>query len=398
MTLVSIAERLGQEDFLARSLHRDYVLVRGAVAEPGALVSFGTVNDLIATHRLEPPRLRLSADAEMVPQHRYAVPVVTRRHTVWQRIHTAELHQQLAKGASLVLDAIDELHEPIAELAQHLEGWLRTRVQVNAYASWTASEGFGTHWDDHDVIVVQIDGSKRWRLFSPTRTAPLYKDTAEPNPPPEQPLADVVLHPGDLLYLPRGWWHAVSADQGTASLHLTCGLTPHTGADLVGWLSEDLRSRDRIRTDLPLHATPAERAAYLTELRTLVLDALDDPTLLDRFAAARDAEDPGRPRPSLPHLTEVPARADLQVRLTTGRARLTDARDDDGQQVARFTAAGQEIDFAPAVTPLLHQLLCGGWHPLADLAHPDGISLADAAAIVTELVRIQAASVRDGAR
>ncbi|WP_037620126.1 cupin domain-containing protein [Streptomyces aureus] len=398
MTSVSIAERLGQDDFLARSLHRDYVLVRGAVAEPHALVSFGTLNALISMHRLEPPRLRLSAEAEIVPQHRYAVPVITRRHTVWQRIHPDELHQQLAKGASLVLDAVDELHEPITDLAQHLEGWLRTRVQVNAYASWTASEGFGTHWDDHDVIVVQIDGSKRWRLFGPTRTTPLYKDTAEPDPPPDQPLADVVLHPGDVLYLPRGWWHAVSADQGTPSLHLTCGLTPHTGADLVGWLSEDLRARARVRTDLPLHATPTERAAYLTELRTLILEALDDTTLLDRFATARDAEDPGRPRPSLPHLTQVPAHAGLQVRLTTGRARLTNACDDDGQKVTRFSAIGQEIDFSPAAAPLLHQLLGGGWHPLARLAQPAGISLADAAAVVTELVIMQAASVRDGDR
>ncbi|WP_408996089.1 JmjC domain-containing protein, partial [Streptomyces scabiei] len=27
-----------------------------------------------------------------------------------------------------------------------------------------------------------------------------------------------------MLYVPRGVWHAVSADQGTRSLHVTCGL------------------------------------------------------------------------------------------------------------------------------------------------------------------------------
>ncbi|MEU9499710.1 cupin domain-containing protein [Streptomyces sp. NPDC048196] len=58
-----------------------------------------------------------------------------------------------------MIDAIDELHEPVADLAQHLEGWLRTHVQVNAYASWSAQEGFGTHWDDHDVIVVQVEAT-----------------------------------------------------------------------------------------------------------------------------------------------------------------------------------------------------------------------------------------------
>ncbi|MGI5447502.1 JmjC domain-containing protein [Streptomyces sp. CA-243310] len=45
-----------------------------------------------------------------------------------------------------------------------------------------------------------------------------------------EPLADIVLSP-NTLYLPRGWWHAVTADQGAPSLHPTFGLTTQTGAD-----------------------------------------------------------------------------------------------------------------------------------------------------------------------
>ncbi|MFD8217615.1 hypothetical protein ACFV2U_28845 [Streptomyces sp. NPDC059697] len=67
MTIVSIAERLGQDEFLARSLHRDYCHVPQAVDVPGSLVSFDVLNELIATHRLEPPRLRLSAEARSYP-------------------------------------------------------------------------------------------------------------------------------------------------------------------------------------------------------------------------------------------------------------------------------------------------------------------------------------------
>jgi hypothetical protein len=115
------------------------------------------------------------------------------------------------------------------------------------------------------------------------------------------------LEPGDVLYLPRGWWHAVSADQGVRSLHLTCGLTPHTGADLIGWLSETLRECEQVRADLPLHARPEAQAAYLNGLREQLLAALDAPGVLERFAAARDGEDLGRLRSALPHLTGLPA-------------------------------------------------------------------------------------------
>lgn len=104
MTIVSIAERLGQDEFLARSLHRDYRHVTQAVDAPGSLVSFDVLNELIASHRLEPPRLRLSADGEVLPQHRYAVPVTTRRHTMWQRCACRKSHPPISGGMLILVE------------------------------------------------------------------------------------------------------------------------------------------------------------------------------------------------------------------------------------------------------------------------------------------------------
>ncbi|MFJ1550568.1 cupin domain-containing protein [Streptomyces sp. NPDC088246] len=393
MTVPFIAECLGQ-DFLAQTLGRDYLHLPGTLTEPTAMASFDTLNDLIATHRLEPPRLRLSADGEALPQHRYATPVTTRRATVWQRIHPAELHEQLAEGASLVIDAIDELHEPIGDLAAALERHLRTHIQVNAYASWTGREGFGTHWDDHDVIVLQIQGAKRWRIYGPTREKPMYRDVTAPEPPTGDPIAELVLCAGDLLYLPRGTWHAVTADQGTHSLHLTCGLTPHTGADLITWAADRLRASTTVRGDLPLHAAPDEQADYLAALRKELDGFFDEPDLLDAYAAARDAEDPGRMRPSLPCLGVVPADRELMVRLTTARAR-TQHVTVDGEHLVRLTGAGVEVDLDPAAAPLLDSLLTAPtWTSLGALADTTGLPPDDVATVVQELVAAQIAALR----
>ncbi|MFD6548534.1 cupin domain-containing protein [Streptomyces sp. NPDC058398] len=396
MTQLRIAERLGQDDFLAQTLHRDYRHVPRALsrAELGALVSFDVVNDIVARHRLQPPRLRLARDGDILPEHRYATAVTTRRSTVWQRIHPAELHQRLAEGASLVIDQVDHLHEPIGDLAAELEGWLRAPVQVNLYASWTATQGFGTHWDDHDVLVVQARGAKRWRLFGPTRHAPLHRDVTDPAPPPDEPVADLVMRPGDALYLPRGWWHAVTTDQGTPSLHLTCGITPpHTGSRLLNWLADELLASDTFRMDLPLHADEAAQTQFLATLGKETATALAEPHLLDRYTAAQDAADMGRIRPSLPHLTTVPADEGFQVRLTTGRARVI-AVTVDGEDLARIQGAGQEVDVAAAAAPLLHRLLQTGWHRLGDLADTAGVPVPDAAALVAELVTAQMATIR----
>jgi hypothetical protein len=150
MNLASIAERLGGDTFLTQTLHRDYQYMPGALGDLApALMAWDDLNTILTEHRLEPPRLRLSASGEMLPVHRYTQPVVTRRNTVWNRLLPAEFHARLAEGASLVLDVVDELHPPVAQLASDLEEWLSTGMQANLYASWTGQEGFGTHWDDH---------------------------------------------------------------------------------------------------------------------------------------------------------------------------------------------------------------------------------------------------------
>ncbi|WP_392957705.1 JmjC domain-containing protein [Streptomyces sp. LN245] len=222
MTHVPIAECLG-EDFLAQALHREYRHVPGALDVVG-LMTWDDLNQILASHRLQPPRMRLSRAGETLLVGGYTTPVATRRHTVWHRLHPAELHARLKEGASLALDSIDELHPPLGRLCEAIERELRTRVQVNLYASWSATEGFGVHWDDHDTVVVQLDGAKRWRIYGTTRPFLLYRDIEDPGEAPTEPVADLVLWPGDVLYVPRGVWPAVSADQGTRSLHVTCGL------------------------------------------------------------------------------------------------------------------------------------------------------------------------------
>jgi Cupin superfamily protein len=388
---LNLAARLGQDEFLAQAFHRQYRHVSGAIENPASLMTWDALNTILATHRLDPPRLRLSMDGEMLPQYRYASPVMTRRHTVWQRLYPAELHARLAEGASLVLDAADELHAPIGRAAMELEQWLRAGVQANLYASWTPREGFGVHWDDHDVLVIQVDGAKRWKLYGQTRVAPMYKDTTEPDPPPSEPVAELVMQPGDLLYLPRGWWHSVSASEGVHSMHVTFGIQTSTGAQLLAWLADDLRSREVLRRDLPVHASGEEQAAYLHRLRAEVAAALEAPGLIKRFVSERDGEDLTRVRPNLPYITDIPADPKLMVRLATSRAELGAAADNG----VVFRATDNEWDLTEEAGPVLRRLIdvAPGSVSLGELAGAAGISVDDTADLLSELAEGQAVTV-----
>jgi hypothetical protein len=386
MTTTSIAACLGG-NFLAQALHRDYRHFPAAVDVAG-LMTWDDLNTLLATQRLEPPRMRLHQGGAQLHIGDYTEPVTTRRHTVWRRLQPAELHARLADGASLVLDCVDEMHRPLARLAEDIERVLRTRIQANLYASWTGTQGFGVHWDDHDTLVVQLDGSKHWRLYGTTRPYPLHRDVEQPAEPPAKPVADLVLHAGDVLYVPRGVWHAVAADQGARSLHVTCGLQTHTPTDLLAWVCEQLLVHEEWRRDLPRIAAPANQAQALQGLRKLLAEQLDDPRLIDLYTKAMDGRAPGRMAPSLPHVAGIPADGGLRVRLTTARAVL-----EVGEDAVTLAAAGCEYEFAPAAEKVLRPLVDGESMTLATLAGAAGLDVESVAGLVQELVAGQAAVV-----
>ncbi|MFJ9648702.1 JmjC domain-containing protein [Streptomyces sp. NPDC101206] len=84
----------------------------------------------------------------------------------------------------------------MGELAEVLERHFHTDIQVNLYASWTPTEGFGIHWDDRDTVIFQLEGCKRWRLYGPTRPNPLRDDIEAPTPPDGWPIAEIMLRAG----------------------------------------------------------------------------------------------------------------------------------------------------------------------------------------------------------
>ncbi|MCX4540380.1 cupin domain-containing protein [Streptomyces sp. NBC_01565] len=385
----SWAGRLGGDTFLAQTYHRSYAHFPGT-ADTAGLFSWDDLNRIIATQRLEPPRLRLSADGEMVPLHRYAIPTTNRRAVTWSRIQPADFHAQLKDGASLVLDAVEKIHPAVGVAAEGLERFLGTSVQANAYASWTDREGFGLHWDDHDVVVVQVHGSKRWRLYGSTREAPTFRDVESPESPEGDPVADIVLAPGDVLYLPRGWWHAVTADQGTESLHLTFGMVPHTGADLMLWVVDQLRSSLALRKDIPRFASLPEQSDFIEAVRRQVLDMMADPRLVERWAESIDTTDLGHAIPSLPYVDGLPARPEITVKLTAPRGRLTA---NPAHSTVTFSAAGTAWDFAESAAPALGTLLIGQPVTLSTLADSAGLDVKDVAELVWVLIEGQAAAV-----
>ncbi|WP_307820631.1 JmjC domain-containing protein [Streptomyces silvae] len=68
----------------------------------------------------------------------------------------------------------------------------------------------------------------------------------------EETLWAGTVRPGDVLHIPRGYWHRAGRDgRGSGhSLHMTFGFTTRTGASWLSWLADRSREQELFRHDL----------------------------------------------------------------------------------------------------------------------------------------------------
>src|SRR5205085_4854314 len=207
-TLEKLLEPCLPDEFLQTTWGKTYRHIVGRRGKFAHLLPWNRLNEILGEHRLDFPRLRLARSGKSLPAStylRYARNV--RQRTTIPRLQSSELTKQIREGATLVLDAVDELNPPLREVAEGLEYFFRERIQINAYAGWHVEKGFDLHFDDHDVFILQVTGRKCWRVYGMTKPYPLPQDRSSAEKPEGDPVWEGILTDGDLLYIPRGWWH-----------------------------------------------------------------------------------------------------------------------------------------------------------------------------------------------
>jgi hypothetical protein len=354
--LASLLSPLDSLEFLEKCWSRDFRHVPGWAGKFRDLLPWGSLNEILEQHRLDPPRLRLTREGKAVAPNSFVSHQANRRKSGQPipRLDAVGLQHELRSGATLVLDAVDELHRPVRDLAEELERVFHVRIQVNLYAGWRTSQGFDLHWDDHDVFIVQVAGRKNWKVYGMTRKYPLARDVGPAADPPKEPLWDGLLQDGDLLYIPRGWWHvATPLDEPT--LHLTVGVNNPTGADVLSWFLDRLRVSDDVRRDIPLFGGAKEKHAWFESMRDL-LSREWRPDLLSEYVEHLDSRATPRPRLALPWAatSDVLPPDGMAFRVKWAGPRQAKFAANDVEVVT--VAHGRRWRFAAAASPLLKEL------------------------------------------
>ncbi len=208
------------------------------------------------------------------------------------RIDLPRAYQLFHTGATISIGQLQERLPELAELCRSVERTFSCQFQTNIYLSPRNAQGFKTHYDSHDVFVLQVAGSKHWTLYGsgngvelPLRGQGFKPDEHVPGPVTRE----FTVKAGDVLYCPRGVFHAARATD-EVSLHITLGMMGRTWADvMIEAMSEACLASPAFRAHLPAgfanpgFDTAQAEATFRSLIDTFARNARLAP-VLERFA------------------------------------------------------------------------------------------------------------------
>jgi ribosomal protein L16 Arg81 hydroxylase len=326
---------------------RPLVVERGGAARFDDLLSQADVERLAGSSALRSPAFRLAKAGEKIPLSDYTVDVPWRPSAFTEVAEPGRVAALFADGATIVVQGLHHWWEPVAVFCRELEAELGHPVQTNAYYTPRDSQGLPVHHDTHDVFVLQVAGEKRWLVYEPVLELPLRDQRySEDMGEPGDPVHDVVLRPGDTLYLPRGWLHEAVTSE-TDSLHLTVGVNLYTWTDAVRAALAEAEADVELRRSVPADGEGAEevvnalrarlepeavarrmRRRFVRTRRSILPDQLAQLRALEEL----DLETPVERRPTV--IAEV-SRSDDSVAVAF-----------EGKRVVFPAAVGDDVEFA----------------------------------------------------
>lgn len=202
----------------------------------------------------------------------------------------SKVEAYLAQGATLIANDIDTRTREMSALGDLLESALEGKAQSNLYFSSKRRPGFGAHFDTHDVFAIHLLGEKIWRIYEtrephPIRHPAFGKSDDQMEADKGGLVQEVVMTPGDILYIPRGQYHDALASDDYA-IHLAFGITSVIGVDILNALHQVSLQDEGFRRNLPRAAEG--RTALKKHLRSLgetLKKAADSEAFLQQVSA-----------------------------------------------------------------------------------------------------------------
>ncbi|MGY4923062.1 JmjC domain-containing protein [Streptomyces sp. 900105755] len=277
----------------------------GVFTPDGPLASPFTLTDVdaaLATGFLHEPYMEMTGADGPLPADAYFSARSVKNTSYAGFADQKKIRALIEQGSTLLMRRVDQWHGPTRDLLARLSAELGRPVEAFCFVTPAGSQGAPLHRDDADVLVLQLGGSKDWRVYEGPADGDWQEGRVEGEPLREALCATV--HAGEVLYIPRGFPHK-AVGSGGLSAHLSLTIREIHKGDLFRSLQKlSARAMDVEARPLDDEALLAAATAMLDHVGKAVAD-LTPQDLVDHARRSRLA---ALPAPGLPvSLSELAA-------------------------------------------------------------------------------------------
>jgi ribosomal protein L16 Arg81 hydroxylase len=263
----SLLSPLSKADFLSSYWGKSFLYIKGFEEKFASILTIEEIESFISRNEdlLQYPRVTMYNEGNIIPEARFTKGTKMRisgalGYKSENTVDIKKVNKLFTKGATFKISQFEQIYPEMKQLCNTFAESISfiEEIHLNLYYSPQKSQAFKSHFDKHDVFILQISGNKTWEVFKHQEDNPLpeYKI-----PRTESFLTSekhsINLNAGDLLYIPRGMWHNVFSND-SSSLHLTVGIRPKTVIDLLYNLEVELLNKSFFRRNISLEELQTE--------------------------------------------------------------------------------------------------------------------------------------------
>ena len=274
-SFADIIAPMSEDELFSKYYDKAPLHIKGKPDKFASVMSWQALNGILnMTSIWSSLTLGLHLNGEYVKSVDYCVPGPDRNDQQGMMPITGKVHDYLAQGATLVCNKVDRLTPAMSSFAGILEEKLECKVQANLYCSWRERKAFDSHFDKHGVWAIQVEGTKRWLVYEGRLENPIHHESSPMfdkefhHKSRGKVLMDIVMNPGDLLYIPHGQYHDALAMSG-GTIHLTYGTYPVIGMDMLTEAYEAALDVSAFRAAFPRFADEGGDEAWAAHVNDL---------------------------------------------------------------------------------------------------------------------------------
>lgn len=226
-----------------------------------------TLGRLLSHPLVRYPQVRVALSGKAVQPSHFVEERRIGTQTVADGVDSRRVAQLLTRGATVTLDSLEYLLDPISAICTRLSDELGLSATATAYVTPPGQRGLSPHTDEEDVFVLQTFGTKRW-LIDPAQRQRIATASGFVMNAGLERVTPRVLRPGEMFFMPAGTPHVATAEHDL-SIHVTFSVErPRRHTALLEAVARLTSETPELRTLQSWSFSPAELVGHIEAIES----------------------------------------------------------------------------------------------------------------------------------